>query len=371
MTKRMNRDIGDYLLTRDGFRESVFNRDGNLCVICKHERAADAHHIMERRLFSDGGYYINNGASVCGFCHLLCEQTVISPEEVREAAGIQIKVLPPQLYSDMTYDKWGNIILNPSDPNSPRIPGELFTDESVQKVLSQGLMLRLFDVNHYKYPRTFHVHTSPGATKDDRRLSKEELDFYFSGKQVLVTEKMDGECTNLCPDIHHARSLDPSRHPSHAWLNTFHAHIQGDIPMGYRVCAEYLYAKHSIHYQDLPSYLLGFSVWNRDLCLSAEDSLEWFNLLGILPVPTIYSGPFDLKIIEKTYEDYKKSKKDIRPVEGWVIRNADSFFYRDFRKNVAKFVRADHVTASVHNWRASRVTPNTLLPGIDPYEFKK
>ena len=43
------------LLTRDEFREGVFARDHNNCVICG-EPAADAHHIVERRLFSDGGY---------------------------------------------------------------------------------------------------------------------------------------------------------------------------------------------------------------------------------------------------------------------------------------------------------------------------
>ena len=36
-------------------RNAVFKRDANLCVIC-HAAASDAHHIMERRLFDDGGY---------------------------------------------------------------------------------------------------------------------------------------------------------------------------------------------------------------------------------------------------------------------------------------------------------------------------
>jgi hypothetical protein len=52
------------LLTRDNFRNSVFERDKHLCVICK-EPAVDAHHILERRLFPDEGYYIDNGASLC------------------------------------------------------------------------------------------------------------------------------------------------------------------------------------------------------------------------------------------------------------------------------------------------------------------
>lgn len=42
----------------------------------------------------------------------------------------------------------------------------------------------------YKYPRTRHLPSSPGATSDDKFIS----DFSgFKGKKVVITEKMDGE----------------------------------------------------------------------------------------------------------------------------------------------------------------------------------
>jgi hypothetical protein len=37
------------LLTRDEFREGVFERDNHKCVICG-ATAQDAHHILERRI---------------------------------------------------------------------------------------------------------------------------------------------------------------------------------------------------------------------------------------------------------------------------------------------------------------------------------
>lgn len=43
------------LLSRKDFREGVFARDGNKCVMCG-EASKDAHHIVERRLWLDGGY---------------------------------------------------------------------------------------------------------------------------------------------------------------------------------------------------------------------------------------------------------------------------------------------------------------------------
>jgi len=62
------------LLSRDDFRTNVFKRDKYTCVVpgCK-QKAQDAHHIIERRLWTDqsehGGYFLSNGASVCGYHH--------------------------------------------------------------------------------------------------------------------------------------------------------------------------------------------------------------------------------------------------------------------------------------------------------------
>lgn len=94
---------------RNRFRQAVFDRDGGRCVICLAD-GQDAHHIMERRLFADGGYELDNGATLCGACHLLAEQTLITPSTIRGAAGIARVVLPPHLYEDDEHDKWGNII---------------------------------------------------------------------------------------------------------------------------------------------------------------------------------------------------------------------------------------------------------------------
>lgn len=98
------------LLTRDDFREKTFIRDGHKCVICE-EKAKDAHHIIERRLFSDGGYYLDNGASLCEIHHIQAEQTILSCQEIREKSGIKNIIIPEHFYKEYEYDKWGNIIL--------------------------------------------------------------------------------------------------------------------------------------------------------------------------------------------------------------------------------------------------------------------
>jgi hypothetical protein len=50
--------------------------------------AKDAHHIIERKLFPDGGYYLENGVSLCNEHHMEVEKTTISCGHVRQRAGI-------------------------------------------------------------------------------------------------------------------------------------------------------------------------------------------------------------------------------------------------------------------------------------------
>lgn len=202
------------LLTRDAFREGVFYRDSHTCVFCD-KPAVDAHHIIERRLWPDGGYYMENGASVCEEHHLKCESTEISAEIVREVCRIPRVVLPPHLYDDQAYDKWGNIVL----PSGQRLKGELFFDESVQKILEQGGVLHLF-TGLVKYPRTHHLPWSENITDDDRIMSSLKE---FIGTRVIVTEKMDGENTTMYKDTVHAGSVDSGNHPSRNWVKNFGA----------------------------------------------------------------------------------------------------------------------------------------------------
>jgi hypothetical protein len=348
------------LLSRDRFREQVFERDGHTCVCCA-KPAVDAHHILERRLFPDGGYYLDNGASVCEEHHLAAERTTLSVEELRERIGCTKPVLPDHLYADLTYDKWGNVIM----PNGTRLKGELFHDESVQKVLKEGGVLGQF-TNRVKYSRTHHLPWSLGLTEDDRILKSTSP---FEGKRVVVTQKMDGENSSLYCDGLHARSVDSRNHPSRNWLKNFHAQLQGDIPEGWRVCGENMFAKHSIAYDHLPSYFLGFSVWNeRNVCLSWDETLEWFDLLGVEPVPVLYDGIYDEKTIKALWSP-KKAEQE----EGYVLRVAEAFTYAQFKACVGKFVRPNHVQTSKHWMSGQAVEPNRLAGQVNaptPRRFK-
>lgn len=91
------------------------------------------------------------------------------------------------------------------------------------------------------YPRTPHLPWSPGASSDDVRVG--DLSG-LAGREVVVTEKLDGENTTLYADGLHARSLDSAHHPSRAWVKALQGRIGPAIPQGWRVCGENLYARH-------------------------------------------------------------------------------------------------------------------------------
>lgn len=335
------------MLGRDSFRKAVFGRDGGLCVVCKRP-AVDAHHIIERRLWGDGsfGYFIENGASVCEEHHLAAEATTLSCDELRELCGIKEILLPPHFYSDQPIDKWGNPIL----PNGQRLKGELFHDESVQKVIKP--VLQLF-TDRVKYPRTHHLPWSQNVSSDDNIIPSLAA---FDGQEIVITIKMDGEQTSMYKDGFHARSVDTASHPSRNWLWGLHREIGHDIPEGWRVCGENLFAKHSIHYKNLAAHFMVFSIWNeKNECLSWDETKVWAELYGLKTVPMIYRGDWDESRVKATNIDTYSGD----PCEGYVVRVARAFQYREFKNVVAKFVRKNHVQTHAH-WMREAVVPNLL-----------
>lgn len=165
---------------------------------------------------------------------------------------------------------------------------------------------------------------------------------------------------SMYQDYIHARSIDSPNHPSRNYVKGLWSQFSRDIPEGWRICGENMYAEHSIKYDDLTSYLIGFGVWtDRNICLSWDDSLEWFELLGIEPNRTLYEGPYNEKLIRELENDLNFERD-----EGYVMRIRDSFTYNEYRKYVGKYVRAGHVQTAKHWMHGQPVIPNRLREGV-------
>ena len=340
-------------LSRTDFRELCLIRDGHKCLFCDETENLSVHHIVERRLFGSClGQHLDNGATVCEFHHILCEQTIITCDEVRDKAGITNIVLPENMYPDHVYDKWGNVLYD----NGRKSIGPLFYDESVQKVLKEGNVLSSF-TSWVKYPRTYHHPLSLHQTSDDKiakDFSKHLLE--ETNGDIVITVKMDGENFTGYSEYCHARSLDSGNHESRTWAKTFHFQkIAYNLPEGMRYCAENLYAKHSIAYDNLESYLMAFQIWDKHTCLSWDDTKEWFDMLELPYITEIYRGPYNESIIESLFQDAIKTGH-----EGIVVRSSQAFEYKDFNRRVCKLVRPDFIAGGGQHWRFKKIEVNGL-----------
>lgn len=211
-----------------------------------------------------------------------------------------------------------------------------------------------------KYPRTFHLPWSPGKCCDDKVL--ESVD-HLLGRNLVVTEKLDGGNCCLTREGVYARTHGAvAAHPAFAPIKAIWSSIRYDIPEGWSIFGEALYAKHSIHYKALPSYFLVFGI-RLDL---DKDWLSWRNVqkhaerLGLKTVPEMWQGDVE------TVKDFKILTEQLvkcgslcggESIEGLVVRDSEHFF--DFEHAVAKWVRKDHIQTDEH-WMLQAVTPNKL-----------
>lgn len=205
----------------------------------------------------------------------------------------------------------------------------------------------------YKYPRTPHLPWSESVTDDDKIL--QSLIVLENCDDIVVTEKMDGENTNLYTNYLHARSATYSYHESRSWIKRLHSEMGFNIPEGFKLCGENLYAKHSIHYTNLESYFLLFSVWNSEkIALSWDETVEYAQLLGLKTVPVLYRGPWNEKLLRELPD-----KMDLNKQEGYVVRTAKAISQSEFGKCVGKYVRKGHVQSGGH-WMHQELVLNIL-----------
>ena len=342
----MNINRKNILLPTNAFKSLVLDRDGGACVCCQ-KPTDHVQMLLDSRLWDDGGYYLQNGVSLCKEHQEAMLTTALLPKQLREMAGIKVAVLPDSFSEDDNYDCWGNVIR----PTGVRYKSELFDEPDAQHWIAAGGFLNDFSP-FYKHPSTPHLQWSKGVQRDDRVLTTDAM---FEGQEVIVTEKRDGENATLYSNYYHARSIDGRHHESRNWLKNFWGKIKHEIPEGWRISGENMYAQHSIGYSDLDSYFEAFFVWNeKNVKLQYDEAVEYLAMLGIKPVPII-----DRFIYSKERAQQLAKELDTDKCEGYVLSLARSFTYREFRTSVGKFVREDHVQTNKH-WMNQAVVPNKL-----------
>jgi len=193
-----------------------------------------------------------------------------------------------------------------------------------------------------KYPRTFHLPDSPGATQDD----KVQPDLSWLDGELVVTEKLDGGNLTFTRDSMYGRSLDSGTQPWDRPAKALWAMTAYRIPDGWRVCGESMWARRSIAYADLPGVFIVFGIWDEtDTLLGWDDTVDWATRLELPVVPVLYRGG-SLSEARTAWA----SQREPDSSEGYVVRAAGRIRADEFAVKVLKWVRAGHVRTP-DSWR--------------------
>lgn len=216
-------------------------------------------------------------------------------------------------------------------------------------------------MERYKYPKTSLVSWSHKVTSDDVFHTAMSM---FEGKEIVVTEKLDGESTSLYNDFYyHARSINSSEHPSHGKVKALLGKFFYMLPNGWRVCGENCVALHTMRYEELPAPFFCYSIWDdKNEALSWDETEEWCKKFGIQTVPVLYRGEFNIDKVKKCYTGESVFGGE---QEGYVVRVADSFHYDNFQNNLAKYVRPDfgellNERGEGRHWRQCKYEENRI-----------
>jgi len=204
-----------------------------------------------------------------------------------------------------------------------------------------------------KYGRTFHLPQSPGATSDDKIMSSVEQ--LASADEVVFTEKMDGENMTIHGQGCHPRSIDARYHPSRDWAKAFAAGISPQLAEDERIVGEYLFARHSIVYSELPTYFLGFAWIKASVVQPWDATVSRFAELGVIAVPELYRGLFSDMVVADVIAGL-----DLETQEGFVVRTTAAFNEADMPTHLAKYVREGHVQSETH-WMNAELVKNGLV----------
>ena len=209
-----------------------------------------------------------------------------------------------------------------------------------------------------KYGRTYHYPFSPGTTSDDRINHH-----YWSDIQqletIVHTEKLDGE--NSCLNQYGVFARSHTAPTIHPWANYLKERWQlikndlGDL----EIFGENLYAIHSIEYPNIEQHFYVFGIRYLDTWLSWEEVQFYAALLDFPAVPTVEmvqpsdQATFEATVLAIVQQESIFNSIDVHTqepcsMEGIVSRNTQAYPVVDFKQNVFKYVRKDHVKTDEH-----------------------
>jgi atypical dual specificity phosphatase len=141
------------------------------------------------------------------------------------------------------------------------------------------------------------------------------------------------------------------------WIETKKISLMTILSGGnYIIYGEWLYAKHSINYTNLPDYFVMFDLYDVDTktFFSRAHLEKLIEGTGICLVPLIYKGKATLEKLKSLVQT--KSNFYDGTIEGVYVRS----FIGNKLKHRAKIVRADFICGDEH-WTKNKPIANTVV----------
>lgn len=218
-----------------------------------------------------------------------------------------------------------------------------------------------------KFPSTPHLAVLGGfAVRDDKVFTESEREEFLQ-HEIVVEEKIDGANLGISfgktgnillqnrgnyiqlPYVGQWKKLN-------GWLS-LHTDLLFDI-LGkrYLIFGEWCYARHSVYYNKLPDWFLGFDIYDREMgiFLSVPERNRILSLSDIAKVPEIKKGRFTLSELTELLSD---SKIGDTPAEGIYLR-LDNHSRIERR---AKLLRPEFIQSIKRHWSKSGIEKNKLL----------
>jgi len=254
-----------------------------------------------------------------------------------------------------------------------------------------------------KFPRTRHIEGSrlqKGDMSDDKPLGE------LAGMDIVVEEKVDGANSGISFDGDGILRLQSrgeyltgggrERHFDQfkTWAFTHSARLWPVLGSRHVMYGEWMYAKHTVFYDQLPHYFLEFDVWDRErqVFLSTGARRALLQGLPVMPVPVLHHGPLkDVAQLQALVKPslYKSpdwrdalllaaegsgNRADMVEKQTELSDLAEGVYLKQEQDGIVvdrfKFVRSDFVQAieaSDGHWQDRPILPNGLADGVDIY----
>jgi hypothetical protein len=237
--------------------------------------------------------------------------------------------------------------------------------------------------NFTKYPRTPHLFGAQG-TADDKRLNVSQSSAFIADASLIVEEKIDG--TNV--GIHFADNgelilqcrghlITEGMHPQYdlfkQWACAKTAVLEDMLSDRLILFGEWVYARHSIHYLELPHYFFEFDIFDKaeQKFLTLDRRLELLAGTGIETVPVVHRGTSSQKELHGLIGESQFGSQFDNPFTGNTDSLMEGIYLRteseDRVTGRAKMVRPEFVEKikqSTH-WQHSVMVPNRLSESAD------